>query len=108
MKRLLTVLVVATALILLIAPLALAQDGELKEVLDQVRGLYGQAAGFRAEYVKRERIGVLAQPGVSAEVAESSGEMVFSRPDSLRIMEAKPTRAERAAFRKMLEEKEKR
>ena len=75
--------------------LARAQvDPQAAELIAQTQALYGQAAGFRADYLRQSRPAVMAQAGVETFSHEARGEIIFSREGGLRLVQAVPTEEE--------------
>jgi len=64
------------------------------ELLAQTQALYGQAAGFRADYIRQSRPAVMAQAGVEAFSHEARGEIIFGREGGLRLIQLTPTEEE--------------
>jgi len=69
-------------------------DPQAVELLAQTQALYGQAAGFRADYLRQSRPAVMAQAGVETFSHEARGEIIFGREGGLRLVQLAPTEEE--------------
>lgn len=88
---------IAAGLILLIwaawSP-ARAQEDGAREIIDRVAALYGGAVGFRADYALKATTTSQAGTGGGQETRDTSGWIIFAKPDKLRMLQEKPNEEE--------------